>query len=134
MFELSGTEMFDVNPSPVPMERLIAQLKALANPKRLQMIHLLMEGVHCNCELGDALEMPPNLISHHMSILRDIGLVDVERDAVDARWVYFSINETALTELNQAFGTFFDANRIQPRRPTCGPQGSVVPMTDIAVG
>ena len=66
------------------------QLKALANPKRLQILHLLMEGIHCNCELGEALDMPPNLISHHMSILRDIGLVDVERDAVDARWIYFS--------------------------------------------
>ncbi len=134
MFELSSGNMFNINPSPVPMERLIAQLKALANPKRLQMIHLLMEGVHCNCELGDALEMAPNLISHHMSVLRDIGLVDVERDAVDARWIYFSLNQTALVELNHSFGAFFDANRIQPRRPTCGPQGSVVPMADIAVG
>ncbi|MCZ7667485.1 MAG: ArsR family transcriptional regulator [Chloroflexi bacterium] len=64
MIELSEgkleSNMFDVNPLPVPMERLIKQLKALANPKRLQMIHLLMEGVHCNCELGDALDMAPN--------------------------------------------------------------------------
>jgi ArsR family transcriptional regulator, arsenate/arsenite/antimonite-responsive transcriptional repressor len=131
MFELSGTEMFDVNPSPVPMERLIAQLKALANPKRLQMIHLLMEGVHCNCELGDALDMAPNLISHHMSILRDLGLVEMERDVVDSRWVYFSINEAALAELNQTFQAFFDPQRIQPRRPMCGPQGSVVTLDSI---
>jgi ArsR family transcriptional regulator, arsenate/arsenite/antimonite-responsive transcriptional repressor len=133
MFELSGNNMFNINPSPVPMERLIAQLKALANPKRLQMIHLLMEGVHCNCELGDALEMAPNLISHHMSILRDLGLVQMERDAVDARWVYFSINEAALTRLNQEFGAFFAPERIKPRRPTCGPQGAIVPMSEIAV-
>ena len=125
--------MFNVNPPPVPMERLIAQLKALANPKRLQMIHLLMEGVHCNCELGDALDMAPNLISHHMSVLRDVGLVNVERDAIDARWIYFSINEAALTSLNQDFGAFFAVERIKPRRPTCGPQGSVVPMSEIAV-
>jgi ArsR family transcriptional regulator len=117
--------------SPLHIDKLAQQLKALANPKRLQMFHLLMEGVHCNCELGDALAMPPNLISHHMSILRNIGLVDMERDAVDARWVYFSINEAALAELNQAFGTFFDANRIQPRQPSCGPQGAMVPMTEI---
>jgi ArsR family transcriptional regulator len=77
--------------------------------------------------------MPPNLISHHMSILRNMGLVDVERDAVDARWFYFSVNATALAELNQAFGAFFDADRIQPRRPSCGPQGALVPTSDIAV-
>ncbi len=126
--------MFDVNPPPIAIERLTEQLKALANPKRLQMIHLLIEGVHCNCELGDALDMAPNLISHHMNILRNIGLVNVERDAVDARWIYFSLDEAALAGLNDAFGAFFDASRIQPRRPTCGPQGAVVPVAEIAVG
>jgi ArsR family transcriptional regulator, arsenate/arsenite/antimonite-responsive transcriptional repressor len=125
--------MFDINPPLVAIERFVEQLKALANPKRLQIIHLLMEGVHCNCELGEALGMSPNLISHHMSILRDLGLVEMERDAVDGRWIYFSINETALAELNQVFQGFFDPQRIQPRRPTCGPQGSVIPMGQIVV-
>jgi ArsR family transcriptional regulator len=118
---------------PTNIDALLKQLKALANPKRLQILHLLMEGVHCNCELGDALDMAPNLISHHMNILRELDLVQVERDAVDARWVYFSINEAALTSLNQDFGAFFAVERIKPRRPTCGPQGSVVPMSEIAV-
>ena len=118
---------------PTNIDFLLKQLKALANPKRLQIVHLLMEGIHCNCELGDALGMLPNLISHHMSILRKIGLVDVERDAVDARWVYFSINEVALAELNQVFGAFFDASRIQPRRPSCGPESTVVPTNSITV-
>jgi ArsR family transcriptional regulator len=126
--------MTEATVSPTDTEFLLQQLKALANPKRLQILHLLMEGIHCNCELGEALNMSPNLISHHMSILRDIGLVDVERDAVDARWIYFSVNMAALAELNQVFSAFFDVDRIQPRRPTCGPQGSVVPMTDIVIG
>jgi ArsR family transcriptional regulator len=119
-------------PTPT-IDPLLKQLKALANPKRLQILHLLMEGVHCNCELGDALEMAPNLISHHMSILRELDLVQVQRDAVDARWVYFSINEAALTSLTQDFGTFFAPERIKPRRPTCGPQGAVVPTSEVAV-
>lgn len=125
--------MIETAVPPTNIDALLKQLKALANPKRLQILHLLMEGVHCNCELGEALDMPPNLISHHMSILRELDLVQVERDAVDARWVYFSINEAALTLLNQDFGAFFALERIKPRRPTCGPQGSVVPMSEIAV-
>lgn len=92
-----------------------------------------MEGVQCNCELGDALEMAPNLISHHLGLLRDAGLVDVERDAVDARWLYYSLNEEALADLNAAYGVFFDPERIKPRRPTCGPQGSIVSLTNIAL-
>jgi ArsR family transcriptional regulator len=120
---------------PAPqLDILLKQLKALANEKRLRIIQLLMDGVHCNCELGDLLDMSPNLISHHINILRELGLIDVERDAIDARWVYFSINEEALETLNQTFAAFFDGNRIQPRLVTCGPQGVIVPARDIAVG
>ena len=118
---------------PTDLHTLAAQLKVLAEPKRLLIVHLLMEGVQCNCELGDALKLPPNLISHHLRMLREAGLIDVERDAVDARWVYYSINRAALGELNAAFGSFFDPGRIKPRRPTCGPQSSVVRLSDIAV-
>lgn len=106
---------------PVNLETLAERLKVLAEPKRLLIFNLLMEGVQCNCELGDALNMPPNLISHHLSKLRAAGLVEAERDTVDSRWVYYSVNRAALDELNAAFGAFFDPNRIQSRWPQCGP-------------
>jgi ArsR family transcriptional regulator len=105
-------------------------LKVLAEPNRLLIFHFLMEGVQCNCELGDGLQMAPNLISHHLRVLREAGLVEVERDALDARWLYYSINHQALEELNQAFGSFFDPERIKPRRLTCGPQGEFI-RTDL---
>lgn len=107
--------------SSTDIQHLSRQLKVLANPKRLQIMNLLMEGVQCNCELGNSLDLPSNLISHHMGILRQAGLVNIERDAVDARWVYFSINETALQLLNETFENFFDLGRIRPRQPNCGP-------------
>ncbi len=113
------------------IETLARQLKVLAEPNRLRIFNLLMEGVQCNCELGDALAMAPNLISHHLRILREIGLVDIERDAVDARWVYYSINQTALAALAQTFGAFFDPQRIQSRHPACGPQRDFVPVDEI---
>jgi ArsR family transcriptional regulator len=59
--------------------------------------------------------------------------VDMERDAVDGRWIYYSVNRKALTELNQAFGGFFDPQRIKPRRLTCGPQGTFVFAEDIVI-
>lgn len=123
----------EISSPPTNLIRLAEQLKLLANPKRLQLIHLLMEGVQCNCELGDALDMAPNLISHHLGLLRDAGLVNVERDPVDARWLYYSLDEAALAELNTAYSAFFNFDRIKPRRPTCGPQSSVVSLANIAL-
>jgi ArsR family transcriptional regulator len=122
-----------ISPSPTNLQTLADRLKVLAEPKRLLILHMLMEGVQCNCELGDALKMPPNLISHHLRVLREAGLVDVERDSLDARWLYYSINREALDELNRTFGLFFDPERIKPRRPTCGPQSAPVCVSEIAV-
>ena len=111
-------------------------LKVLAEPNRLLLLEQIIEGVQCNCELGNALQMAPNLISHHLSVLREAGLVNVERDPNDARWVYYSVNLKVLEEFKQALDAFFDPDRVQPRRILCGPQGfdnprlSVVKLTD----
>jgi len=117
--------MPDILAAPTDTQRLAEQLQVLAEPKRLLIINLLMTGVQCNCELGDALQMAPNLISHHLRVLRQAGLVNMERADGDERWVYYSIDHAALDELNVAFGAFFDPARVQPRRLTCGPQASV---------
>jgi len=122
-----------VETPPTDIKGLARWLKALADPSRLLIVNLLMDGVHCNCELGEALEMAPNLISHHLRVLRKAGLVDTERDVIDARWVYYSLNRDVLVELNKVFGDFFDPARIQPRRPTCGPQNTFVPLDEVLV-
>jgi len=116
--------------APADLQALGRWLQVLAGPNRLLIFQLLMEGVQCNCELGEALGLPPNLISHHLRALRNAGLVHAERDALDARWVYYSINRKALDELIQAFGAFFDPGRIKPRRLTCGPHAEPVPALE----
>jgi ArsR family transcriptional regulator, arsenate/arsenite/antimonite-responsive transcriptional repressor len=123
--------MANASSPPTNLHNLADWLKVLAEPKRLLILNLLMEGIQCNCELGSELQMAPNLISHHLGVLRQAGLVDVERDAFDARWMYYSVNRAALDELNAAFGMFFDPERIQPRRLTCGPQ-SLIFSSDVS--
>ncbi len=97
-------------------------LKVLSDPSRLAIFDLLMQGVQCNCELGDQLKMPMNLISHHLKVLRDAGLVDAERDETDARWIYYSINQHNLTHQSAQISAFLDPKRIQSRQPACGPR------------
>ena len=120
-----------VNPPIRDMQSLAEWLKILADPTRLRIFNLLMQGVQCNCELGDQLHLPRNLISHHLNVLRQAGLVEMERDALDARWVYYSVNPTALTELNRAFSAFFNPDQIQPRRAYCGPQAALSNLAEV---
>jgi ArsR family transcriptional regulator, arsenate/arsenite/antimonite-responsive transcriptional repressor len=97
-------------------------LKVISEPKRLLLLDQIINGVHCNCDLGKSLNMAPNLISHHLGVLRDAGLVNVDRDPGDSRWVYYSIDTTALVNLKQILERFLNSERIQPRRLSCGPQ------------
>lgn len=104
------------------LEDFARWLKVICEPNRLLLLEKIIQGVQCNCELGEALQMAPNLISHHLSVLREAKLIEAERDPVDSRWVYYSINNKAIKELSSLFGDFFNMDRIQPRRLTCGPQ------------
>jgi ArsR family transcriptional regulator len=115
-------------PSPDRLRSLSRSRQVLADPRRLLLLEMLVQGVQCNCDLGDALGMAPNLISHHMSVLREAGLVLAERDPLDARWVYYSVDPTALGELRDELGLFLDPSRIQPRRSTCGPRVAPIHM------
>jgi ArsR family transcriptional regulator, arsenate/arsenite/antimonite-responsive transcriptional repressor len=119
--------MLDITPSPTDLNQLARWLKVLAEPKRLFIFHMIIEGYQCNCVLGNDLDIPPNLVSYHLRALHKAGLVDMQRDPVDARWVYYSVNQTALNQLNQALAGFFDPERIKPRRTVCGPQELAIP-------
>ena len=94
-------------------------LKVLAEPNRLRILDLLMQGEQCNCEMGDKLGMAPNLISHHLGVLQRVGLVNARRDPDDARWVHYSMNPVTLAALNGALRAFFDPARMQPSAVTC---------------
>jgi ArsR family transcriptional regulator len=61
-------------------------LRTLANPRRLEIIHRLAEGP---CEVGRLAEeigaSQPN-VSQHLSVLRNAGIVEAERDGRGVRY------------------------------------------------
>ena len=97
-------------------------LKALSNPNRLRIFNMLMEGETCNCEMVDTLNMAPNLISHHLNTLRDVGLIQSRRYETDARWIYYSVNTKQVELLADLLAALLDSSRTQPRDIVCGPQ------------
>ena len=105
------------------LEEVAAVLKALADPNRLRILDLLMEGDSCNCELKEKLGLPPNLLSHHLRVLREVELVDSRRDVVDGRWIYYSVNKKGVVRWRAWFNAFLDPARIQERAVLCGPEG-----------
>lgn len=63
---------------------------ALSNEIRLRCLLLIqLEGELCVCELIHALDLSQPMISRHLALLRDSGLVNDRRSG---QWVYYSIN------------------------------------------
>ena len=54
--------------------------KAIADPKRLLIINELRDGALTVNELAEALEMSQSNTSQHLAVLRERGVVTVERD------------------------------------------------------
>lgn len=101
-------------------------LKVLADPNRLRILDALMQGDSCNCELNDRLGLPPNLLSHHLRVLRQTGLVNSRRDVIDGRWIYYSVDREAVARWQRWFIEFLDPARIQARPVLCGPEGQQI--------
>lgn len=121
----------NTSPDPTGLARL---LKVLSDPTRLTIFDALMQGVQCNCDLGERLGLPMNLISHHLKVLRQAGLVQVERDPWDSRWLYYSVDARALEELRTWLANFLDPARIRPRLSTCGPRVICEPASAVQEG
>ncbi len=73
-----------------------AVLKALAEPVRWRIVELLAREELCVCHLVEELDVPQPLVSHHLRVLRDLGLVSTERFRY---WTYNRLEPAALEPL-----------------------------------
>jgi DNA-binding transcriptional ArsR family regulator len=71
-------------------------IKAMADPCRLKILQLLKEGELCVCEIMIALDRPQSTTSHHLSILRNAGLI---KERKDGRWSRYRLSEGAVIEM-----------------------------------
>ena len=78
-------------------ERLAAVGRALSDPIRLQLVDVLRRhaGKVCVCELTPLFEVSQPTVSHHLKVLREAGLVDVERRGL---WSFYYVIPDAMEE------------------------------------
>ncbi|RAW46197.1 ArsR family transcriptional regulator [Halorubrum sp. 48-1-W] len=78
------------------IEAELSSFKALANRKRLAIVHALREGELCACELEAVLDAPQSTVASHLRKLRDAGIVNTRKDG---KWTYYRIADTASLQL-----------------------------------
>src|SRR3546814_15976900 len=63
-----------------------AVLKALAEPRRWQIVELLSCEELCVCHMVEEHDMAQPLMSHHLKVLREAGIVESEKHR---QWTYY---------------------------------------------
>lgn len=79
-----------------------ARHAALGDPARLAIIDELRRSDRSPVELGDMLDMPSNLLAHHLDVLEQVGLIERSRSSGDGRRRYVHLRLGALEELTPA--------------------------------
>ncbi|SEU44137.1 ArsR family transcriptional regulator [Nonomuraea wenchangensis] len=74
--------------------------KALGDPVRLRIVSIVASragGEVCVCDITGAFELSQPTISHHLKVLKEVGLLTSERRA---SWVYYRLVPETLGELS----------------------------------
>ncbi len=71
-------------------------LKALADPVRIKILHLLKNRPMCTCEIMVALDLTEANASHHLNLLERNDIVKSERMG---KWVFYSLNKAGRQNL-----------------------------------
>ena len=80
-------------------------LRLASHPLRWRLLGELMRSDRAVWELMTLVEEPQSLVSYHLGLLRDGGLVTARRSSADGRDSYYAIDLTACREALRAAGS-----------------------------
>lgn len=96
--KVNGEEMH------IEYEDLAKKLKAISDPKRLQIIDMLSCGELCACVMLEYFNITQPTLSHHMKILNAVDLVGYRKEG---KYIYYSINGDIFDELRNSLETLY---------------------------
>ena len=77
----------------------VGLLQAVADPVRWTVLTRLAQSPRCVCDLQEHVPVAPNLLSYHLRVLREAGLVTATRRG---RWIDYALANDALDRLSAA--------------------------------
>jgi len=72
------------------LSKTVLFLKTVSDENRLKIICFLKENERCVREITEFLELPQNLVSHHLKVLREQNILKTRKDGLR---VFYSIND-----------------------------------------
>jgi ArsR family transcriptional regulator len=113
---LDAAPAIECVPHTADVQEVLPLLKLMSEPNRLRIFSLLTAGERCVCDIEAGVNLPQNLVSHHLGLLRDAGLIRARRDG---RWVYYSVNKETLAEVYPVLCRLFNPECVNDERSSC---------------
>ncbi len=85
-------------------KKLAKGLACLSDENRIQIICFLQRGERCVCEIWQELNLPQNLVSHHLKVLRDNQLIKSRKDGLK---VYYTVERDNLERAINSIKSLF---------------------------
>lgn len=89
-------------------KRISKVLKAISDPKRLEIIDMLSCGELCACDIQQHFHITQPTLSHDMKVLYEAGLIHIRPQG---KWNHYSLNTERLEELNIELSELFHAKK-----------------------
>jgi ArsR family transcriptional regulator len=99
MTESIGVELRAESADAAQVEASVGLLAAVADPIRWSVLQRLATSPLCVCNLQEHVVVAPNLLSYHLKVLREAGLVVTSRRG---RWIDYALAADALDRLRAA--------------------------------
>ena len=80
--------------SHIKQKKVLDFVKILADEERFKIVYLLHQKTYCVCELSKLLDLPQNLVSYHLKVLKDFKIISLQKKG---RKNFYQLNKKPLS-------------------------------------
>lgn len=89
------------------LAKVVDFLKIIAEENRLKILCVLCKDEKCVCEIWQYLELPQNLTSHHLKVLKNFNLISSRKKGLN---VFYRINKEVIKKYLSLLNSFLNLN------------------------
>lgn len=91
------------NKSEANIKQVTEFLKIISEKNRLKILCILRDGEKCVCEIWQFLNLPQNLVSHHLKVLKNFDLISSKKEGLK---VFYKLNQKTLVKHTELLNKF----------------------------
>jgi len=87
------------------LKQAVGFLKVISEENRLKILCILQKQEMCVCEIWQHLDLPQNLASHHLKVLKDFDLISSKKESLK---VFYKLNQKTLIKHTKLLNKFLN--------------------------